>query len=389
VKWTTVRLGELCSLVNGRAFTPSDWSPDGVPIIRIQNLNGAPSTFNCWAGALDRQVQVQHGDVLLAWSGTPGTSFGAYRWHGPSGVLNQHIFRVDLDEMRITRDWAVRAINARLQRLIDQAHGGVGLQHVTKSMVEKLPILLPPTSEQRRIAAILDKADALRAKRRRTVQMLASFVEAAFLDLFGEVKYRAGRWPLVPLEQIVRDTKLGLVRAASETGPDLPIPYLRMNSITRTGELDVSAVMRTHATDAERRDYALEHGDFLFNTRNSRELVGKTALFNGKGLYVFNNNIMRIRFKPEATPEYVAAAFRRPLIQRELESRKSGTTNVFAIYWKDLKTIKLPVPPIRLQRDFSEKVAIVEKVKRSNERSLASLGTLFASLQHRAFRGEL
>lgn len=170
--YALARVGSLCNLVNGKAFKPQDWSPEGVPIIRIQNLNNRHKLFNYWNGSLKGQVEVALNDVLLAWSGTPGTSFGAHIWNGPNGILNQHIFRVDVDERIITKEWWVRAVNSRLSRLIQQAHGGVGLQHVTRRMVDDLEIPVPSLSEQRRIAAILDQADALRAKRRAVLSQL-------------------------------------------------------------------------------------------------------------------------------------------------------------------------------------------------------------------------
>lgn len=76
--WQVVRLGEVAQLVNGDAYKDSDWSDRGTPIIRIQNLNHPSKPFNYWAGPLNDRVVVESGDVLLAWSGTPGTSFGAH-----------------------------------------------------------------------------------------------------------------------------------------------------------------------------------------------------------------------------------------------------------------------------------------------------------------------
>jgi type I restriction enzyme S subunit len=195
--------------------------------------------------------------------------------------------------------------------------------------------------------------------------------------------------PIVQLEEIVADTKLGLVRGSQEVGPDFPVPYVRMNAITPAGELDLGDVLRTHATRAEYDSYRLRTGDLLFNTRNSKELVGKTALYRGDGSHVFNNNIMRIRFTEEADPEYVAAAFTTPFVQRELGFRKSGTTSVFAIYYKDLRSLPIPVPPIRLQREFASRVESILKVKAAERSATAGLDALFASLQDRAFGGSL
>jgi restriction endonuclease S subunit len=152
-KWQRQPLGKLCDLINGDAYRDTHWSREGTPIIRIQNLNDSSKPFNYWAGSLTDRVLVNTGDVLLAWSGTPGTSFGAHLWQRGLGVLNQHIFRVDLDLGMILPEWAVYAINEQLDEMIGKAHGGVGLRHVTRGEVEKLQILLPPLSEQRALSA--------------------------------------------------------------------------------------------------------------------------------------------------------------------------------------------------------------------------------------------
>lgn len=248
---------------------------------------------------------------------------------------------------------------------------------------------LPPLAEQRRIAAILDQADTLRTQRREALAHAESLTQSIFLDMFGDSRLTTQTWPLLPLGSIVRNTRLGLVRGSEAIGPGFRHPYVRMNSISRTGELLLSDVLNIDATDAEVEQASLLPGDILFNTRNSRELVGKTGIFRGPGLYLFNNNLMRIRFSSSVHPEYVAAAFQTPFVQAALDTRKSGTTSVFAIYYKDLSSLPLPLPPLPLQQEFARRVEAVEKLKAAHRAHLAHLDELFASLQHRAFRGEL
>jgi len=264
---------------------------------------------------------------------------------------------------------------------------GANINNLKNEHLNEFRVPLPPLPEQRRIAAILDKADALRAKRRAALAQLDTLTQSIFLDLFGDTRKERTRWPTVPLEEIVRETKIGLVRGSQEFGPEFPIPYVRMNAITRNGLLELGNVQRTHATETEIEAYRLEPGDFLFNTRNSEELVGKTALYRGSGLHLFNNNLMRVRFTAKADAVFVAAAFKTAFVQHELNLRKSGTTNVFAIYYKELRSLPLPLPPIALQREFARRVTAVEALKTAQRASLAELDALFASLQHRAFRG--
>jgi type I restriction enzyme S subunit len=131
------------------AFKPTDWVKQGLPIIRIQNLNRPDAEFNYCDSVVDRKFIVQTGELLFAWSGTPGTSFGAHIWSGPTAVLNQHIFRVLFDEACIDKNFFRCAINAKLDELIGKAHGGAGLAHVTKGRFEDTKIELPPLAEQR------------------------------------------------------------------------------------------------------------------------------------------------------------------------------------------------------------------------------------------------
>src|ERR1035437_8395614 len=113
----TVPLGELFNLVNGDPYKPTDWSLTGAPIIRIKNLNNPSKPYNYWAGPVSGRVTVKQGDLLLAWSGTPGTSLGAHVWWGGDAVLNQHIFRLDAISDSVDPDWAHITLNHRIHVL--------------------------------------------------------------------------------------------------------------------------------------------------------------------------------------------------------------------------------------------------------------------------------
>jgi type I restriction enzyme S subunit len=144
VGWVEVPIGDLCELRNGRAFKPAEWTDEGIPIVRIQNLNNWQAKFNHYQGEVDANHLLGGGELLFAWSGTPGTSFGAHIWAGGKAALNQHIFRVDFDEVSLRKDFFRYAINQKLNDLIDIAHGGVGLRHVTKGKFEQTEVCLPP-----------------------------------------------------------------------------------------------------------------------------------------------------------------------------------------------------------------------------------------------------
>ena len=175
--WDTVELGEICTLVNGDAYRDSDWSAVGTPIIRIQNLNDPLKPFNYWAGSHDNRVVINTGDLLLAWSGTPGTSFGAHIWERGCAVLNQHIFLVKIKSYEEPL-WLKTAINQELDAMIGKAHGAVGLRHITKRETEKLKITIPPIDEQRRIVAELKQHEAKSKKAIAAIQAQLDTINA-------------------------------------------------------------------------------------------------------------------------------------------------------------------------------------------------------------------
>ena len=155
--WESVHIGDAMALVNGRAFKPTEWSTTGVPIVRIQNLNDPNAHYNYCSFAVARKFYIDSGDLLLSWSGTPGTSFGAFVWNGGPAVLNQHIFRCEPRADAFFVPFLRLAINARLSMMIERAHGGVGLRHITKGKLQGLRIALPPLIEQHRIVAKVDE----------------------------------------------------------------------------------------------------------------------------------------------------------------------------------------------------------------------------------------
>jgi type I restriction enzyme S subunit len=155
--WTMALIRELVSLVNGRAFKPTDWKDSGLPIIRIQNLNDSDAPFNYCPDELPEKFRVFNGDLLFAWSGTPGTSFGAHIWRGEEAWLNQHIFKVVFDRKHLDERFLRLSINQNLDNYIRQAHGGAGLAHITKGMFEDSELAIAPLNEQRRIVAKIEE----------------------------------------------------------------------------------------------------------------------------------------------------------------------------------------------------------------------------------------
>ena len=134
-----VPIGEICDLINGRAFKPEDWEDsdsEGLPIVRIQNLNTPDSGFNYYTGEVRDRYIINRRQLLFSWSGSRGTSFGAHIWNGGKAVLNQHIFKVSFDKARAIKMYVFHALNKAVAQVEENLHGGVGLVHIT--------MILPP-----------------------------------------------------------------------------------------------------------------------------------------------------------------------------------------------------------------------------------------------------
>lgn len=155
--WQPRKIRDLCVLVNGRGFKPYEWSRRGLPIIRIQNLNGSPE-FNHFNGSFDPKIAVAHGDLLFAWSGSRGSSFGPHVWLGGDAVLNYHTWKV-VPRETVDRRFLFHALHGLTRSIEDSAHGASALVHVQKWEMEGFSVLVPGISEQRMVAEVIDDVD--------------------------------------------------------------------------------------------------------------------------------------------------------------------------------------------------------------------------------------
>lgn len=186
--WQSKRLGELVQLVNGRAFKSTEWKSSGLPIVRIQNLNNQDAEFNyCDPTNLDSKHRVETGTLLISWSGTPGTSFGAFIWERGSAALNQHIFKCIPTNHKIEIRFLQLAVNSQLETIIANTNGGVGLQHITKNKLEDLEISFPSLIEQRDIVETYFETYKLLNSLEQSIQIRNDNIESFFKSLIEQI----------------------------------------------------------------------------------------------------------------------------------------------------------------------------------------------------------
>ena len=175
-----MKIRDVCELINGRAFKPTDWGTVGVPIVRIQNLNDENAPFNYFGGQYTEVHEIDDGELLFSWSGTPGTSFGAFRWFRGKGVLNQHIFKV-IPKVDVDKEYLKYALNGNLQTIIEKAHGGVGLQHITKKELDEIDVPIPSRERQQCIVSNLHSLESILTLRKQELCKLNQLIKARFV----------------------------------------------------------------------------------------------------------------------------------------------------------------------------------------------------------------
>jgi len=268
-----------------------------------------------------------------------------------------------------------------------QAMGRGGTQmNIGQADLKALQVPLPSMSEQKRIAAILDQADAVRAKRRQVLAHLDSLSRSILRDMFGDPGEWPDRWTMATIGDAAASVQYGTSAKAGAVGA---WPILRMGNITDWGRIDSTDLKYLDLADADISKYTVRRGDLLFNRTNSAEKVGKAAVVRDETSFALAGYLVRVRMRPIADPEFVSAYLGSDhgrAIRRGMAKLAVNQANISA---SELKKIPIALPPMNLQRRFACLVAKIESERSRIEASLAKDGELFEVLQSRAFSGQL
>lgn len=337
---------------------------------------------------------IDAGDLVIASSGISFDDDGMLRTRG-AFVEEQHLplclntstirfkAKPEMSDLRYLQHWLdSREFREQITRLVT----GSAQQNFGPSHLNAIKISLPPLPEQIRIAAILDQADALRVKRREALAQLDSLAQSIFIEMFGDPSTNPKGWNIRKIGDLLESASYGTSEKSSTVGK---FPVLRMNNITRTGETNLNDLkyMELKPRDFER--YLVKTGDVLFNRTNSTDLVGKTAIFRHSEQMAYAGYLIRLRTTAENDPEYLAGFLNTPYAKRMLRAMCKSIIGMANINATEIQAVKIAQPPISIQREFGLRITAVERQKSIHHESLTELDALFASLQHRAFRGEL
>jgi type I restriction enzyme S subunit len=388
------RIGDLCALQNGRAFKPTEWSDSGTPIIRIQNLNDPTKPFNYYSGKLSERFRVRKGDVLLSWSGTPGTSFGCFRWSGPDGWLNQHIFNVRLDGGRVLSDYFVLHVNAILDELIGKAHGGVGLRHITKGRLDRIELSIPSLEKQRRIIDLLSRAESIVRMRRAAQVKAKETIPALFVNMFAggceaPNDLGDGRGAADPMVRLgdVAEVVSGVAKGRKLAGKTTRnVPYLRVANV-QAGGLDLSEMKYIPATEGEIEELAVRAGDVLLTEGGDFDKVGRGALLEANiGECIHQNHVFRVRGRSDQlVPEYFATFLQTASARQYFLKAAKKTSNLASINMTQLKNLPLGLPEFHRQIEFREHFRALRCLENQQSKAMAVAKLSFESLLAEVF----
>lgn len=265
--------------------------------------------------------------------------------------------------------------------------GTGGLQRVPPGFFKRVRLPLPPLPEQQRIVELLQAADTLRHAKHRVSQGLDDVVQAQYRTQFGRYFSRQGMLNATRISEHVESAQYGVSEAMAEAGSHA---VLRMNSITSSGWLDLSVLKYADLSSQDAAATTLRDGDLLFNRTNSRELVGKCAIWReAPGRYSFASYLVRLRLKPTLLPEYLWATLNSSYGKYRLFNAAKQAVSMANVSPTDLARISIPLPPIEEQGLFAAFVREVERQRRQMIVSGTRIQTLQPALITEAFSGRL
>ena len=373
----TARLGDLATYVNGYAFKPSDWGETGLPVIRIQDLTGNSYQLNRYEGEYPDRIEVNNGDVLISWS----ASLGVYVWQRGKALLNQHIFKVVFDKLPIDKEYFVFAVKHKLAEMESKTHGAT-MKHIVKKDFDSTTIPYPEIEKQVRIAERLHRISSLIEKQQEQLLLLDQLVKSRFVELFGVYPLNPKGWETATIRDIVTDVRYGSSRPAVDGGK---YPYLRMNNITYGGELDLTDTKRIDIPDNELDKCTVRRGDVLFNRTNSKELVGKTCVYNRNEMMVLAGFVIRVRVTERILPEFLSAFLNTDFSKRMLLGMCKAAIGQANINAQEMQDIGIYLPPTELQRQFVQFKGQTDKSKLAVQKGLQELEILKKSLMQQYF----
>ncbi|MBK9290429.1 MAG: restriction endonuclease subunit S [Bacteroidetes bacterium] len=327
-------------------------------------------------------VLAQEDDIILVWDGSVG-QMGI----GKSGYVGSTMVKLKVkNKKQFSPFFIYRFLQTKSEYLKRKATGST-IMHINRKSLEQLEVPDLEIDDQLHIANILSKAENLIAQRKESIRLLDEFLKSTFLEMFGDPSTNRKKFTKGKIKDVVTEVKYGTSSPAEDEGL---YPYLRMNNITPDGYMDYSKLKYINIVDdKEKEKYVVRKGDLLFNRTNSKELVGKTGVFNEDSEMIIAGYLIRVRTNEKANPWFLWGYLNSIHGKKTLLGMCKSIVGMANINAQELQGIKILIPPIELQTQFARIVEKTESLKTQYQQSLQELEKLYGSLSQKAFRGEL
>jgi type I restriction enzyme S subunit len=344
--------------------------------------------------ASESDLWLRPGDLLVQRSNTPDLVGTAAVFDGPSNafVYPDLMMRLRLQDPTTTA-WVWRYMNGPEGRRFfgTMAAGSSGsMPKISGAKLREMRIPIPPISEQRRIAAILDEADLLRRKRREALGLLDELLRSAFLEMFGDPVTNPRGWPTLRLDE-VSDIASGVTKGRKLDGRQtVTVPYMRVANV-QDGHIRMDDVKEVEVLPDDVERYRLQVGDVLLTEGGDPDKLGRGAVWYGQiDPCIHQNHIFRVRCDREKVlPEYVSRMLGSDLGKRYFARAAKQTTGIASINMTQLRGAPVLLAPIDCQHRWDD---FVREHRREVERAEVrgrEVDAMFSSLLHRAFTGAL
>ena len=374
MRWPKATLGECATLVNGRAYKQEELLDSGTPVLRIQNLNGGDRWYYSDL-SLPQDKYCDKGDLLFAWS----ASFGPYLWNGPRAIYHYHIWKV-LPGKSLDKGFLYHLLGFLTARVKSESHGA-SMLHMTKARMEALEIPLPPLEEQRRIAAILDKAYQVKELGRQRDLQINQLELGLFLESFGNPITNFLGWPTVNIGKIARvQTGNTPPRAQREYYGD-EVEWIKSDNLNNSSYYATKAAVCLSAIGASMARMAPRDAILVTCIAGSPACIGNCAMVDRA--VAFNQQINSLE-DIDGNPHFFYAMLRlfKGIVQAASTNSMKGMVSK-----SRFESICIINPPRELQDLFAAKMRIVRLLQcQANELPMRA-DTLIQGLHKGFFMG--
>lgn len=317
-----------------------------------------------------KRSQLAEGDILFSIAGAIGRVAIVTKEMLPANT-NQalSIIRIDRDDVHLPFIKLILT-SPIIKKQFERKKQGVAQLNLSLKDIGDLEIPLPSKRDQIDFTDKFSKIQSLITHRKQQLAKLDELVKARFVELFGDPMLNPYNWDIVTIGDIVIDVRYGTSKPAVEGGK---YPYLRMNNLTYDGHLDLSDMKYIDIPENEIEKCIVRKGDVLFNRTNSIELVGKTCVFDLDDEMVIAGYIIRVRLNDKLLPIVLSSYMNTTVLKERLRNMAKGAVNQTNINAQELQSIKIYLPPIELQHQFSAFVEQTDKSKFISEIILSTI----------------